>query len=77
MTPDALTRSTDRIGAQIYQFGGWFPTTDKTEIMAFDDITEQHRTDGLLRWEKQALELIARPGSLAFVLDGGAYPGTY
>ncbi|MCC6989790.1 MAG: PAS domain S-box protein, partial [Acidobacteria bacterium] len=34
------------------------------------DISDQRRTDALLRWEKQALELIMRPGSLGDVLDG-------
>ena len=34
------------------------------------DISDQRRTEALLRWEKQALELIMRPGSLAEVLDG-------
>ena len=34
------------------------------------DISERRRTDALLRWEKQALELIMRPGSLAEVLEG-------
>ncbi len=33
------------------------------------DISERRRTDGLLRWEKQALELIVHPGSLSDVLD--------
>lgn len=34
------------------------------------DISDQRRTGALLRWEKQALELIMRPGSLSEVLDG-------
>lgn len=34
------------------------------------DISERRRTDALLRWEKQALELIMRPGSLAEVPRG-------
>jgi N4-gp56 family major capsid protein len=37
-TPDQLTRSTDRISAQVLQFGGWFPTTDKGEIISFDNL---------------------------------------
>jgi PAS domain S-box-containing protein len=34
------------------------------------DISDQRRTEALLRWEKRALELIMRPGTLAEVLDG-------
>ena len=34
------------------------------------DISDQRRTEALLRWEKHALELIMRPGTLAEVLDG-------